>query len=137
MRLNRKKNVKRRRGMTFIEVISSMIITSMLIGAIVGAGALLLDATRQSVNMRRLQVFVVNQIERIQGDLEEGLLIEALDYSDPGINSGIWSDIVITDVGDVFGKSLYLVELSLRVRDTKDMLISHVVLREGCTAYAP
>ena len=83
MRLNRKKNVKRRRGMTFIEVISSMIITSMLIGAIVGAGALLLDATRQSVNMRRLQVFVVNQIERIQGDLEEGLLIDAMDYSDP------------------------------------------------------
>lgn len=127
----------RHRGMTFVEVIASLLIVAMLSSATIAAGGLFLKSTQQITSYAKVKIYAVNMLERIQTDLEDGEVIDALDYNDTGLNSGVRADVFITDLGDVFGKSLYSVELRLRARGQDDTVLSQAVLREGSTAHAP
>lgn len=138
MRLSKRRvYLKRRRGMSFIEVICSLVIIGMLSTAVMASVSILSKATASTVHYTALRMDAVHRIDTIQGDLEDGLEIDSLSYNDYDERSPITADVQVVVIGEAFGESLYLVEQRLTHRDGGESITTQAFLRKGCTAHAP
>lgn len=130
---------QRRRGMTFIEVISALIVVTLMCSMVIGTGSVFMKQTREMASYSKLQLYTITKLEKITTDLNNGLVIDGLDYNDNGDTSGVVADVFVTDVSDngmSFGKPLYLVELKIKVVDTDTSVTNYSLVREGCSAHA-
>ena len=97
--------------------------------------------TIRSGRNTKMKVEMVNLIETIQSDLERGYdggadPIDSIDYNDnTGERTGFVTNVSVVDIGDVFGKSLYRVEITMTPTDNSTQIKTTTFLREGCTAY--
>ena len=137
MRNITKKHCRCRRGVSFIEVISSIIIVAIISGAIIKAGMLMINTAKDATGYTKLRIFATNTIERIQDDLENGEAINTPDYySENSPSSDINAKVIVSSVGDVFGRETYLVEMEMRIKGTTISANPKAVIREGCSLYA-
>lgn len=132
---------KGRRGLSFIETVSSLVVIGLLGGAILATVAVLTQNTRETTMYTNMKVEIVNLIETIQSDLETGYEggvdpIDSIDYNDnTGERIGFVTSVVVEDVGDVFGKPLYRVDITMKPKDNSAQIKTTTFLREGCTSY--
>lgn len=132
---------KGRRGLSFIETVSSLVVIGLLGGAILATVAVLTQNTRETTMYTNMKVEIVNLIETIQSDLETGYEggvdpIDSIDYNDnTGERIGFVTSVVVEDVGDVFGKPLYRVDITMKTKDNSAQIKTTTFLREGCTSY--
>lgn len=132
---------KGRRGLSFIETVSSLVVIGLLGGAILATVAVLTQNTRETTMYTNMKVEIVNLIETIQSDLETGYEggvdpIDSIDYNDnTGERIGFVTSVVVEDVGDVFGKPLYRVDITMKPKDNSAQIKITTFLREGCTSY--
>lgn len=132
---------KGRRGLSFIETVSSLVVIALLGGAILATVAVLTQNTRETTMYTNMKVEIVNLIETIQSDLETGYeggvdSIDSIDYNDnTGERIGFVTSVVVEDVGDVFGKPLYRVDITMKPKDNSAQIKTTTFLREGCTSY--
>lgn len=139
--LDTNRSVKRRRGLSFIEIIVSLVIIGLLGSAVFASAAILNKNTKETMAYTEMRIQVINTIETIQADLEAGYEggaepIDAKDYSDhTGAQTGYITSVVVTDVGEVFGKSLYRVDIKVCPTDYSTQLSATTFMREGCTAF--
>jgi hypothetical protein len=147
--------------MSFIEIISALVIVGLLCGIVVSSVGVLSKYTKMIVAYSSLKVYAVNKIEEIRTDLDDyeaGLdgtqPIDSIDYNDDGRGNsgttertGIEAKFTITSIGHtdgagfydsllVYGKELYLVEYSIKDISTKEYIRGQTLLRGGCTANA-
>lgn len=141
LNLETDRSVKRRRGLSFIEIIVSLVIIGLLGSAVFASAAILNKNTKETMAYTEMRIQVINTIETIQADLEAGSEggaepIDAKDYSDhTGAQTGYITSVVVTDVGEVFGKSLYRVDIKVCPTDYSTQIATTTLMREGCTAY--
>lgn len=132
---------KGRRGLSFIETVSSLVVIGLLGGAILATVSVLTQNTRETTMYTNMKVEIVNLIETIQSDLETGYEggvdpIDSIDYNDnTGERIGFVTSVVVEDVGDVFGKPLYRVDITMKPKDNSAQIKTTTFLREGCTSY--
>ena len=132
---------KGRRGLSFIETVFSLVVIGLLGGAIIATVAVLTQNTRETTMYTNMKVEIVNLIETIQSDLETGYEggvdpIDSIDYNDnTGERIGFVTSVVVEDVGDVFGKPLYRVDITMKPKDNSAQIKTTTFLREGCTSY--
>lgn len=132
---------KGRRGLSFIETVSSLVVIGLLGGAILATVTVLTQNTRETTMYTNMKVEIVNLIETIQSDLETGYEggvdpIDSIDYNDnTGERIGFVTSVVVEDVGDVFGKPLYRVDITMKPKDNSAQIKTTTFLREGCTSY--
>ena len=132
---------KGRRGLSFIETVSSLVVIGLLGGTILATVAVLTQNTRETTMYTNMKVEIVNLIETIQSDLETGYEggvdpIDSIDYNDnTGERIGFVTSVVVEDVGDVFGKPLYRVDITMKPKDNSAQIKTTTFLREGCTSY--
>lgn len=132
---------KGRRGLSFIETVSSLVVIGLLGGAILATVAVLTQNTRETTMYTNMKVEIVNLIETIQSDLETGYEggvdpIDSIDYNDnTGERIGFVTSVVVEDVGDVFEKPLYRVDITMKPKDNSAQIKTTTFLREGCTSY--
>lgn len=132
---------KGRRGLSFIETVSSLVVIGLLGGAILATVAVLTQNTRETTMYTNMKVEIVNLIETIQSDLETGYEggvdpIDSIDYNDnTGERIGFVTSVVVEDVGDVFGKPLYRVDITMKPKDNSAQIKTTTFLREECTSY--
>lgn len=130
---------QRRRGMTFIEVISSLIVVTLMCTMVIGTGSVFLKLTREMAGYSKLQLYTITKLENITDDLNNGFVIDGIDYNDNGGTSGVIAEVYVTDVSDdekSFGKPLYLVELKMTAVDADVSVTNCSLVREGCSAHA-
>lgn len=139
----------RRRGLSFIEVITSIVIIGIVSTALLATVSIITRTVSLTTDYMALKIYAANKFETIQTDLEIGedggkSPIDAINYNDDGqsptINgepSGIIANVVVTEIQDVFGESLYFVELDMRDIDSGVAAKTSSLLRKGCTAHAP
>lgn len=128
--------MKRCRGMSFIEVISCMVIVAFLCSTVAYVGSLSTSIAKEIEGYSTLRIYATDVLEHIQDDLEEGVQIDAYSYSEHSESSSVYSEVSITDVGESYGKSVYLVNMHLTIRGTNISAKVNAILREGCTLYA-
>ena len=126
---------RRRKGMSFIEVIASLLIISMMCGTVIAMGSVLKSNARETSGYMRLRTYATTTINTIQTDLESNLEIDSLSYSDYTGTNGVLSDITVDQVGEPFGKPLYRVSLDLRDMKSGVHSKTTALLRAGCTAH--
>ena len=132
---------KGRRGLSFIETVSSLVVIGLLGGAILATVSVLTQNTRETTMYTNMKVEIVNLIETIQSDLETGYEggvdpIDSIDYNDnTGERIGFVTSVVVEDVGDVFGKPLYRVDITMKPKDNSAQIKTTTFLRGGCTSY--
>lgn len=144
MRLFNQNKCKRRRGLSFVEIVSSLVVIALMGGAVIATVAVLTQNSRETAMYTKMKVEMVNLIETIQSDLERGYdggadpidPIDSIDYNDnTGERTGFVTNVSVVDIGDVFGKSLYRVEIMMTPTDNSTQIKTTTFLREGCTAY--
>lgn len=129
------KGFMRRKGMSFIEIISSLVIIAMISGAVISSGSLVVQSSKEIAQYSRLRVYATNKIEQIENDLESGEDITSIDYNESGITNGIYADVDIDDIGDAFGDNIYMVSMRLAIRGTNITTRPKAILRAGCSIY--
>lgn len=137
MRLTKQMRLKRRRGMSFIEVLTSLVVTVLMVSMLLSTISILRKTNEKSKVYSHLNMYVVNKLDEIHVDCDAGVVIDAENYNDDGTTSGVWADVIITDVADGFGKPLYLVEIKAQKLDRTENITAQAFVREGCVAYAP
>lgn len=141
VRLFNQNKCKRRRGLSFVEIVSSLVVIALMGGAVIATVAVLTQNSRETAMYTKMKVEMVNLIETIQSDLERGYdggadPIDSIDYNDTtGERTGFVTNVSVVDIGDVFGKSLYRVEITMTPTDNSTQIKTTTFLREGCTAY--
>lgn len=137
MRLLKKSCLKRRRGMSFIEVVASLVIIAMLGVAVIGMAAILKKNTADTMAYTQMKVTVVDILDAIQADIEAGFEVDSLSYMDK-IDRETYallnSRVVVTSVGDAFGKPLYHVAIELTRKVGHQHIKTEAFMRPGCTA---
>lgn len=132
----------KRRGLSFVEVLSSLIIVSMLTVIVLASFSIITSNTKDSLAYSRLKFCGTNLIETMQRDVElsakgEGSPIDTIDYSDYSGEDGVIIEVSPPKiVGCVSGKDLYFVEIKLTDVATHNIVRSSFLLREGCVAHA-
>lgn len=134
---NGQRVIIRRRGMSFIEVISCVIVVALLCSIIIGSASVLRNYMKDTVDYTTMKLYAVDKIESIQADLERGVEIDVQNYNDNGEESGVHADVYIRDIGEVFDKPLYHVEI--RMTHTTSLLVAstEAILRQGGMSYEP
>ena len=87
MRLFNQSKCKRRRGLSFVEIVSSLVVIALMGGAVIATVAVLTQNSRETAMYTKMKVEMVNLIETIQSDLERGYdggadPIDSIDYND-------------------------------------------------------
>lgn len=138
MRLNKCTRHKRRRGMSFIEVVTSLVIISMLGVAVIGMAAILKNNTADTMAYTQMKVAAVDILDTIQTDIEAGFEVDSLSYMDE-IDTETYallnSRVVVTNVGEAFGKPLYFVTIELTNKAGHQHIKTEAFMRPGCTAH--
>lgn len=127
----------RRRGLSFIEVITSLVMIAMMITIVVAMVGVMRGNMQTTMAYTDMKMYGVNTLETLQMDLEQGVQIDAENYNDDGADSGIRADVYVTDIGMVHGKPMYRVDIEMYHREAGVLAKTEAVLREGCIAYAP
>jgi hypothetical protein len=138
VRLFNQNKCKRRRGLSFVEIVSSLVVIALMGGAVIATVAVLTQNSRETAMYTKMKVEMVNLIETIQSDLERGYDggADPIDYNDnTGERTGFVTNVSVVDISDVFGKSLYRVEITMTPTDNSTQIKTTTFLREGCTAY--
>lgn len=138
MRLAKTTALKRRRGMSFIEVVTSLVIISMLGVAVIGMAAILKKNTADTSAYTQMKVEAVDILDAIQADIEAGFEVDSLSYIDKidqETYSLLNSGVVVTSVGEAFGKPLYYVTIELTRKTGHQHIKTEAFMRPGCTAH--
>jgi len=136
-RAGAKRKTRRRRGMSFIEVICSVVVgalTCVMMIAVTNASSQMLRSARVYTQMK---VYTASKIEQIQVDLEAGHVIDAENYNDTGEGSGIRANVFVEDAGVVYGDSVYYVYVEITELEHGKTTSTEALLRKGCTSHAP
>ena len=137
MRLFNRIKCKRRRGLSFVEIVSSLVVIALMGGAVIATVAVLTQNSRETAMYTKMKVEMVNLIETMERGYDGGAdPIDSIDYNDnTGERTGFVTNVSVVDIGDVFGKSLYRVEITMTPTDNSTQIKTTTFLREGCTAY--
>ena len=119
--------------MSFIEVVSSMLITALVAGVILGMTVILTNGVKATHSYMQLKAYTMETFDKIQTDLNDGVDITSINYSDPTGTKGIRSTIQVDEAGLVFGKALYYVSINAQVKGTEFITTTQSVLRAGCS----
>ena len=127
---------KSRKGVSFIELVSSIVVITMICASVIYAGDIVVKSSKDITYYTRLRAYATNKIEEIENDLESGTDITSKDYSENGITSGVHATVEVSDVGFAFGDSVYVVKMRLILRGTDIVIQPKAILRGGCSLYA-
>lgn len=134
------KQIKRtHRGISFVEVVSCLLIVALMCTMMLSMTSAIAASNKETANYNLLRNYAVSVFEKLHTDLENGELIDSINYDDDGHDSNIKATVYVYDLGknnSAFGKSFYYVELKLVMQKSHEMLTSKCFLREGCVAYA-
>lgn len=142
LKKNKRNALKRRRGLSFIEVISSMLIIALLTGMVLGIVSVMSQSTKEALEYTELKIYEMKRLEEIRNDLEMSMEylanpIDTVDYSEIDAETGIVANIEIESVGTPFNKELYLVKMTVHKSNSQRVIKSQTLLRGGCTAHEP
>ena len=130
---------RRRRGLSFVETVISIVILTMIIGMTLGIMSVLTRMTQKTKDFSELRVYEITKLAKIRDDLEMSMNFKAspidmVDYSEVDTTAKIKADIEIYSVGEVFGEDLYIVKMNVMKTDSGSTVTSHTLLRGGCVA---
>ena len=130
-------SARRRKGMTLVELIFTLIIVAIVTSAIALTGIYTQKSTKETKQYAQMRLHASNIIEQMQDDLESGREINVADYNDSGVTSGIHANVVVKDVGMAFDKDVYMVTIRLTARGTGAALQTQAILRKGVHIATP
>ena len=128
---------KRRRGMTFVEVVSALFMIGVASVGILSVAYMARSTARNTEQYTKLRIYATDTIEKLQTNMDAGIDIEGEDYDDNGTTTGVHAEVEVTRLGEeIYGKKTYFVSLRLISRGANCSVTTNAILREGCTAYA-
>ena len=130
---NYKVSRKRRRGMSFVEVVASLFVITMICSIVLGMSIIIKHSMASTVGYIDLKMYATDTIEKIRSDLENGIEIDTVDYNDYSSSSTVTADVQIDYIEDVYGKPLYKVELQLVDKKSRERTTIKTLLRPGCS----
>lgn len=130
----------RRRGMSLVEVVVSVLVLTLLVGITIGIMSILTNLTRQTKDYTDLRIYQISRLAKIRDDLELSLEykqnpITMIDYSERDENMKISATVDVIDTGATFGEELYLINMTLVKTDSGTTLNSQTLLRGGCVPH--
>lgn len=127
---------RKRRGMTLVEAITSIVLLILVTAIFMGLINVVRSNMRSTAVCIELKIYAMEKINQIQLDLENGLEIDEVNYSDSGEETGIFANVYITEVGEIYDKPLFRVEISASHVRTGETVKTQTILRKGCIANA-
>lgn len=119
--------------MSFVEVVSSLFVITMICSIVLGMSVIIKHSMASTVGYMDLKIYATDTIERIRSDLENGVEIDTVDYNDYAASSAVTSDVQIDYVEDVYGKPLYKIELQLIDKKSRERTTIETLLRPECS----
>lgn len=115
----KKQYFRARTGYTLIEAVVTLASLTILIVAILSVLVYLNRAAEIVKSNASIQSYVIDVTETISRDLNDGLDILAIDYTEsPEItNKQVSGEITVYEQPDVFGKSLYMIEIDVIAKE--------------------
>ena len=133
---DKKQSIHRRRGMTLIEAVFSLLFVTLVSVTIVASMQIAANQLESTRNYTTLRTYAVNKIETLHMALEEGHEIDEENYNDNGEESGVHANVDVTELNKAFDdESLYLVKIKLSIIRGKEGITTVALLRKGCMAY--
>ena len=120
------------RGMTFIELIVSLVIIGVVSTGIISAANVMIKSYNDALIYTSIYNSTNNIINLIRDDLENGIDIQGEDYTNLVSNNKLKVDVTINDLGEIFGNKSYMLNINLSTYDNKVSNTSNVIVIKGC-----
>ena len=124
---------KSHRGMTFIELIASLVVVAISCTSILTAATYLVKSYTETMRYTAINNSTINAINLIKNDLENDVDISSQDYNSMMTTKNINISVQVRPLGVAFDSNTYLVKIRAKSADNAVTGNTSVILRKGVT----